>query len=1273
MQQNQPPRRWGPVIQAGAKGLAKSLVLSGVLLGSGLLLTHQLQQPFLGWVWMLLGSFAMMAWTYRRQWRLLWLACLSPPLVAAASYLTQIAVFGGKPDLLWLGGAALAGLVVGIVRGRTHEVFVKGQAIYARRTIGYLFIWLICYLLGQFFSMLGHKNLVNIGRVSGAFSTAMLLAVSLMLLAKYANQKKTLKLALSKSTLAVILTMFLAGSALGGLSLAVASGLPAPDEYVPPIPPGKQFYPDLVDPLGCSVTGQLYWYRHIDIPGQPGFRKLESRPHVVSIRKYCQAHPTTFICRECTPTVGVMIWDGKKWPDLLDNPQAADAGLISSILILLGAMGGSVSTAMAEAMRQAGQAAAAALQPGDFRGQPGGGEAGPPPPPPDTGFPDYTPPTRPTPDIINPYEGAPFETDGKGNYWAPNEHGEWQWLGAGEALEAAAALQGELNQRGRERRDFEEDSRQATALAQAQARERDEAERRARREREAQRQAAREQDDARREALLTGIQHTLTDLDGDPRQGELLGELADLLQSGDTAGAALLWGHLRGERQSQLDAWQQEAKEAAKRGEAWGKAETTAIIARDLSKAALAAATAQLTATAGVAVATMAGGAALGSVGAAEEGTVLTEDGTGIRFDTRQGAIGMVKGVKAAASAAIGGVDAGGSRVIATAKVATGAALDMGETYGVTGGDVKKTLISGAMSVVKGATDEVLDQRALDRATAGLAPGQSLGQNATDIWHAASKSANSVMHNTAQGVFIQDKGLSDAVGGALYTEALGLGGKGLLGAATSHPGYTGTGMEGDSAPSRTGQATDLPPAEAPNQAPGRAVSGGEPEEGAGVLPGRGEAEAAPGAGAGTPAAEGESGTQARTQGQASDPEGQPPGRAAPEMTPAEQATAREAEWMNARRGVWEAESRAARAQAEFEADPQHAGKGNAAQQAAAELRTAQARETEAARSARDAYEATRGGGAPPETPADREAAASAAHRDSRRVVWEAEQRAARARAEYEADPGNTGLGMDARAAASELRGAEGEEMSAALDARDAYEARRGGGAPEAPPTGPPDNPPASPPAVPPSGPPSSPAEAPGPSSPAEAGTPAGPEAGLAVQTGDRQEVAGELRGIMREMGGTYREDAEELRGGSAPNEGTHDDLGAGSAEEGRRGFSRQTYVLDTNTGEYRPLIGNAQADYQPGENELMVDQMRFDNSLRVVRQGAGVDAAAAQEGLQYLDENLPPAEPFPQTATAPDSPPPGQPWAGVEGDDSPAGVDRQIEDLLKDLDREDDD
>ena len=175
------------VAKAGVKALTRSIALSIAVLGPGFVML-MMGMTVLGMVWLFAGSFSLMAWTYRKPWRLGLISCLLPPAAAGVCYLVQFALFGSvaPPALLVLGAVGM-GIGVGFWRAQTHEVKAgEDGGIVAERTIHYLLVWVAAYAVTQVLGILALGTFaVRAGLVTGAFSTAMLAMVSLIIWRRY--------------------------------------------------------------------------------------------------------------------------------------------------------------------------------------------------------------------------------------------------------------------------------------------------------------------------------------------------------------------------------------------------------------------------------------------------------------------------------------------------------------------------------------------------------------------------------------------------------------------------------------------------------------------------------------------------------------------------------------------------------------------------------------------------------------------------------------------------------------------------------------------------------------------------------------------------------------------------------------------------------------------------------------------------------------------------------------------------------------------------------
>jgi len=175
------------VAKAGAKAIIKSVSLSILVLGPGFaMLMMGITIP--GMIWLFCGSFGLMAWTYRKPWRLGVISCLIPPVAAGAVYVIQLYLFGSaSPPVLLLAGAIAVGLGVGFWRAQTHNVtHADDGGIIAERTIGYLLVWVAAYALTQTMGLLAFNvYAVRAGLLTGAFTTAMLTIVSFVIWSRY--------------------------------------------------------------------------------------------------------------------------------------------------------------------------------------------------------------------------------------------------------------------------------------------------------------------------------------------------------------------------------------------------------------------------------------------------------------------------------------------------------------------------------------------------------------------------------------------------------------------------------------------------------------------------------------------------------------------------------------------------------------------------------------------------------------------------------------------------------------------------------------------------------------------------------------------------------------------------------------------------------------------------------------------------------------------------------------------------------------------------------
>ena len=175
------------VVKAVMKALISSMVLSAIALGPGIALLMS-GYPTFGMIWMFLGSFWLMARTYRKPWRLTFFSCFIPPAVALLAYLLQLILFNdaGLP-ILPLFVALGLGLLFGWWRASKHHLSrADDGGVIAKRTFGFLVIWVLSYGTTQ---ILGYAaasiEVMRAGLLTGVFSTTTLIVVSMILWRKF--------------------------------------------------------------------------------------------------------------------------------------------------------------------------------------------------------------------------------------------------------------------------------------------------------------------------------------------------------------------------------------------------------------------------------------------------------------------------------------------------------------------------------------------------------------------------------------------------------------------------------------------------------------------------------------------------------------------------------------------------------------------------------------------------------------------------------------------------------------------------------------------------------------------------------------------------------------------------------------------------------------------------------------------------------------------------------------------------------------------------------
>lgn len=310
-----------------------------------------------------------------------------------------------------------------------------------------------------------------------------------------------------------------------------------------------------------------------------------------------------------------------------------------------------------------------------------------------------------TPPAIELSDGHRLETNENGEYWGPDENGNWRWLSREDALRGANSEQQQAAEAAREEEETERAAREEEAEERKRA-EQYERERLARFERgarddmdrsrqsiqeknEQERQEeqraneAAERDRQERDRLDEGITTAISGLPDDDGYRGLAARLEQLQADGDNEGMRALWKDVKGKRQAQIDKTAQEAQAAKEEADRAGRMETVAAYARDGSKivlqGGLAAASGGTYSAAQAFGAAAVGTGALTGIGAIEQG--LKEKGGNVKFDGWEATKGAARGGLDAMNSMVGGIAANGSRAAMAGKAAYAGTSAYGRTY----------------------------------------------------------------------------------------------------------------------------------------------------------------------------------------------------------------------------------------------------------------------------------------------------------------------------------------------------------------------------------------------------------------------------------------------------------------------------------------------------------------------------------------------------------------------------------------------------------------
>lgn len=489
------------VATAAIKAGVKSLALSAAVLGPGflLLMTGALVP---GMIWLFFGSFGLMAWTYRKPWRLGWISCLIPPVVALVCYLVQLGIFQQTPPASWLLWGIALGAAIGFVRGQAHDIYTEDGGVFAQRTILYLLVWAVAYGVSQTIVM-ASANLLAIrgGLVTGAMTTAMLVMVSIMLVRRW-------RLAASVPCILIALACSLAMVERAEAKSSIC-WIELPEEFI--LYTGPQV--DAPSGTGCSNTARARCDLGGPLPnssirldkgaivsaipkstdraprGSAETRFLATNPDTRLISRtglvnaLCNAVAARYESQNTQPGTqnqlpgsGIGVPDISSWlpdmgtllpdlggydPPVSISPQAiaAATAAVAGVLIAAGIainIAQAAATAVAQALQAGVQLTAeevqSAIADALFRRTPEGeGDKGTahqqdPPPyresgsaPPNVQMTERVRPPAPIYDENN----EPFQTNEDGQYLAPDKDGDWRWMSRQEAQEASRAVRRE--------------------------------------------------------------------------------------------------------------------------------------------------------------------------------------------------------------------------------------------------------------------------------------------------------------------------------------------------------------------------------------------------------------------------------------------------------------------------------------------------------------------------------------------------------------------------------------------------------------------------------------------------------------------------------------------------------------------------------------------------------------------------------------------------------------------------------------------------------------
>jgi hypothetical protein len=168
--------------------------------------------PRIGMMMLVVGPVLSMIRSYRQEFPLHWATILLPAFATLIGFIIQLVSMSRGQALTLLAPGVLLGLLIGGLQGRGHRVILRGARVMAKRTSLYLIVWALCFLLNQGAALFGQRQWIGFSMSGAGFSTALVVAFSLVLFRRYLNGRRQfvrLKRAIQPAALFAILILSL--------------------------------------------------------------------------------------------------------------------------------------------------------------------------------------------------------------------------------------------------------------------------------------------------------------------------------------------------------------------------------------------------------------------------------------------------------------------------------------------------------------------------------------------------------------------------------------------------------------------------------------------------------------------------------------------------------------------------------------------------------------------------------------------------------------------------------------------------------------------------------------------------------------------------------------------------------------------------------------------------------------------------------------------------------------------------------------------------------